>query len=290
MINYPLEIKSHAKWILSGEHSVVRGGKAVAFPLRNYTNSLVFEKSHDFSIVVDQEPFRETVFALLAKASKFLEIPLEKVSGRISITGDIPLKAGLGSSAAICVNIARLFEYHGFCDDAASLARHLEDMFHRKSSGLDIAVALENRPIVFVQNKIVEFLNPKLWPHLVLSYSGEKSVTSHCADIIEKIFLENEKLALELDAQMDSASDLCEYALKNADFEKLKDGITLGDEVFHRWGLYTPSMSIHVAKLLSGGAVAAKPIGSGLGGYILSLWREDPSEFLRSLAQPALVL
>jgi mevalonate kinase len=283
-------MKSHAKWILSGEHSVVRGGKAIAFPLRNYTNSITFDKNTDFSIVTDHESLKKTIFSLLKRASKFLKIPLEKISGRIGVTSNIPLKAGLGSSAAICANIANLFRHCGLCDDAAQLARHLEDKFHQKSSGLDIAVAIENKPVIFEKNKIVEFLKPKFWPHFVLSYSGEKSLTSNCAEIVGKVFLKDENFARELDKQMDLASNLCEDAMKTANFDELKEGVSLSNEVFQRWGLSTPSTSLHIKKLLSGGAAAAKPIGSGLGGYILSLWRENPTEFFNDFSRPYILI
>ncbi|MDR1982421.1 MAG: hypothetical protein LBQ08_01320 [Holosporaceae bacterium] len=277
---------SHAKWILSGEHSVVRGKKAIAFPLKNYKNSITFEKSDHFRISASQEYSKETIMSLLKEASNFLKISLEKISGHIGMKSDIPMKAGLGSSAAICVNIANIFRHFGFCDDVLNLARHLENRFHKKSSGLDVTVVFENKPIIFKENKLSEFLEPGFWPPMILTYSGEKSITSSCATIIGEIFLKNEKLALELDEQMDSASNLCEEALKNSDFYKLKDGITLGGEIFHRWGLCNSSMNLHINKLLSCGARAAKPIGSGLGGYILSLWEENPIKLLNSSSAP----
>jgi mevalonate kinase len=99
---------------------------------------------------------------------------------------------------------------------------------------------------------------------------------------IGKIFQRDKKLAIELDEQMDFASNLCEEALKNSDFCKLKDGINLGGEIFRRWGLCNSSMSEHMNKLLSWGARAVKPIGSGLGGYVLSLWEEDPFDFFHN--------
>lgn len=269
---------SHAKWILSGEHSVVRGGKAIAFPLCNYTNSLTFEKGDDLSIFSSHEHLKETVFSLLEIASSFSNIPLEEIRGRIAVESDIPIKAGLGSSAAICANIVNLFKYLGFCGDALELAKRLENKFHQKSSGLDVTVALENKPVVFHKNRGVEFLKPKFWPCMILTYSGEKSPTSDCISIVREIFLKDEKLALELDEQMNLASELCEHALKNAVFSKLKDGITLGNKVFRGWGLCNDSMSFHMEELLSAGAVAAKPTGSGLGGYVLSLWEKDPPQ------------
>ncbi|MDR2107690.1 MAG: hypothetical protein LBO73_04210 [Holosporaceae bacterium] len=266
------EFRSCAKWILSGEHTVTRGGKALAFPLKKYENRVVFEKSGDRRIVAAEE---NTVARLLDAAAKFSGITPDKVSGHIFVESNIPTKVGFGSSAAICVNIAKLFEHCGACGDVFALARNLENKFHKKSSGLDVAAVLKNKPVVFRNNEVKYFLEPKFQPRLFLTASGETSSTSECARIVEEFFRKNEKLALESDEQMESASDLCEDALKNADFRKLRDGMMLANEVFHRWGLCTPAMSFHMDILRQKGAVAVKPAGSGLGGCILSLWEED---------------
>jgi mevalonate kinase len=244
---------------------------------------MTFRKSEVLRISADRKSSEKTVSSLFKEAAEFLKIPMEKISGDVSMKSDIPMKTGLGSSAAVCVNVANICGHCGMCDDVLGLARHLENKFHRKSSGLDVTVAFENRPIIFEQNKLSEFLYPSFWPPMVLTYSGEKSITHDCVTKIGEIFSNNEKLALELDEQMNSASNLCEEALKRSDFSKLKEGIALGGEVFGRWGLCNSSMSAHMEKLLSSGARAAKPIGSGLGGYILSLWEENPVGILRNL-------
>jgi mevalonate kinase len=267
---------SYAKWILSGEHAVVRGGKAIAFPLRCYKNSIFLEKAKHFSLKHDSENSRSVIVSLMKMASAFTNMPLEKISSEITVNNNIPTKKGLGSSAAVCANIANLFEYHGFGGKLFDLARHLENKFHQNSSGLDVSVALENAPIVFQSNRAVDIIKPAFWPHLALSYSGEESITSNCVKFVQKIFLEDESRALELDSLMNQSADLCESALKNADFEKLRDGINLGCEVFSRWGLCHEPLKHHIDMILSAGAVAAKPIGSGLGGYVLSLWQEAP--------------
>jgi mevalonate kinase len=272
-------ISSPAKWILCGEHSVRRGGKAIAFPLRNFSASIFFKKSDD--LFIEDCYSKDTILTLLKKGCEFLDVPLKKIYGHIRVQSNIPTESGLGSSAALCCGIAKLFRYCGCCgcncsDDVSETAKHLENEFHRQSSGLDVAVILANKPIIFNENKVAEFLKPKFWPHMLITYSGEKSLTSDCVRIADNFFLTDEKAALEADRLMNSATDMCEEAFKNADFDELRDGIMLGNEIFRRWGLHTAATSLQLEKLLSAGAVAAKPIGSGLGGYILSLWKECP--------------
>jgi mevalonate kinase len=270
------KFSSYAKWILSGEHAVIRGGKALAFPLRCYQNSIFFEKSKEFLINLRFNNLKNMVAPLFEIASDFAEIPLAKICGCYTIKSNIPVKMGLGSSAAICANIANIFKYHGYEGEILSLAKRLEDKFHKKSSGLDVAVALKNQAIVFENNKIINSLQPAFWPYLILTYCGKKSSTAYCTTVVQEIFLKNEKLAHELDTLMNQSANMCESAFKTADFGKLRDGIMLGNEVFQRWGLYGDLLKSHVNDLTTAGAVAAKPIGSGLGGYVVSLWHEKP--------------
>jgi mevalonate kinase len=268
-------LTSCAKWILSGEHAVIRGRKALAFPLPNYENSVSLAGGGGFSPEADSEDSRNILVLLFEMASALTGIPLENM-GRIVMICSIPTGVGFGSSAALCANVAKVFKYYGFTGNVLALAKHLEDKFHGKSSGLDVAVALTNKPVIFMNNSIVGFLEPSFWPHLALTYSGESSMTSRCVESVQKIFLNNERLALELDDMMDQASNLCEKGLKNADFCGLRDGIRLACEAFHGWGLCNEPLKRHIDSLLLDGAAAAKPIGSGLGGYVLSLWEEQP--------------
>jgi len=230
---------SYAKWILSGEHAVVRGGKAIAFPLRNYQCSIRYEVSDELNIIYENSDmsYNRTFFEILQKAAESISIGMDKIRGTFFVNNTIQMQSGLGSSAAICANIASIFNYLGFCDDVFSLAKHLEDKFHNKSSGLDISVAITKKPIIFQNNRIMDIFHPSFWPCFILTYSGEKSITTKCFEIVRSVFRRNSTLADELDAMMNHASDLCEAGLKESDFNKLRDGIRLGNESFKGWGL-----------------------------------------------------
>lgn len=276
-----MKFLSHAKWIMSGEHTVVAAGKALAFPLREYESSIEFIPSNKLEICNTnckdyKENFCDVFLSLLRSAAEFAKVDLKKIMGKFIVNSNIKMKSGLGSSAAICVNIAKIFKYLGLWDEVFSLATHLEDKFHGKSSGLDIAVAMSDEAIVFQNNRVSYALKPSFWPYVMLTYSGEESETSKCAEIVKSVAAANPKLAKSLHSDMNAASNLCESGLKNSSFADLRDGIQLCDKVFRGWGLYNNALASHIDFLLSSGAAAAKPIGSGLGGFVLSLWKEKP--------------
>lgn len=307
---YKMKFCSHAKWIMAGEHTVVRGGKALAFPLHNLSLNLEWVPASSLEICDISLDLAETFLQLLRSASDFCGIDFGKILGKFSVRSNIPMKSGLGSSAALCLNLARLFEYFGFCsqDAITQLAVHIENILHGKSSGLDIAVAASGKGVVFEHNRIQKFIdsfsspdsvsfidsvdftdstapfakNHTYHPRIVLSYSGEQSSTAKCAALVQDLIQKDPKKAADLDFLMNDGANLCESGLINDCFDDLKKGINSCNEAFRGWGLYNSALEHHAQLLFNAGAVAVKPIGSGLGGFMLSLW-DAPSPIANSL-------
>ena len=267
--------EAHAKWIMCGEHTVVRGGKALAFPLRYFVCTLHANLSSE--CIFDNSKNRNYIQALIERAAEFCGVSL-KIMPHIRVNSDIPSRVGFGSSAAICVSMARFFEALGVTDDALGLGRYLEHYFHGKSSGLDIAVILHNKPIVFENNQVIGHLTIKHFPIIMLTYSGKQSSTLHCMHVLRQAVGEGTRTAERLDQQMNDASELCEIGLQERDIDSLKKGINLGLETFRSWNLCDDTIEKHIEMLFANGALAAKPIGAGLGGYIMSLWSSMPDK------------
>jgi mevalonate kinase len=86
-------------------------------------------------------------------------------------------------------------------------------------------------------------------------------------------------LGKKLDQQMTQSVELCERALALDEAEGLKvlkQGMDLALDSFEQWGLTRGSVQDHLQMLRTAGAYAVKPTGSGDGGYILSLWENQP--------------
>jgi len=50
---------------------------------------------------------------------------------------------------------------------------------------------------------------------------------------------------------------------------------SLAAQVFESWGLVTDKMRATMGELGQKGALVSKPTGSGLGGYMISIWKEE---------------
>src|SRR5687768_1294377 len=103
------ETKVPGKWVLSGEHAVLRGATAVALPHPEFSLSLKFDDRATDGFRIDQTFLSPELSVLLEGwIHEIFDQHSEKIpSGLLTIQSTIPMGAGLGSSAALCVGLAR---------------------------------------------------------------------------------------------------------------------------------------------------------------------------------------
>lgn len=281
--------QSHGKWILAGEHSVLRGSPALSFPVFSYTMKLRYISGVETGVETygeNSELLKEFTQALLKRSLELLK--KDSLNGHLILENSIPIGTGLGASAALAVNLAKFFHHLGWLKEEKlfDFARDLEAIAHGKSSGLDIATILKSSGLLFYQkqkkNQPWDVVNPQWKPHLYLSYSGEPGMTADCVKKVEKIIKSDKAQGKKFDEVMQESVLQCKEALqtdfsKNS-FQKLQEGIDKANSCFEFWKLYTPMMEKTSSDLRANGAASVKPVGSGGGGYLLSLWHEAPSQ------------
>ena len=126
-------------------------------------------------------------------------------------------------------------------------------------------------------------------PQWFLSHSGHKGITKECVHKVQSWGAENPEEFEKLDLQMKRSVELCMKALlSNQDhgMPLLVEALDMANDCFSKWGLVSAPLKDHMARLREAGALAMKPTGSGLGGYVLSLWKHTPEvsgiEFLKA--------
>ncbi len=295
-------IKTTGKWILAGEHAVLRGSPALVFPLESRTLELTYdgpsslpkESPEDLTLALSGEFGQELqilFWGVLEKACELRQLSRNHFTGRVRVHSEIPVGAGLGASAALCVAVSSWLAYLHLIEEneVVEFSRNLENLFHGESSGVDIAVAYAGRALRFQRGQAPTNLTVNWKPRLYISYSGQRGVTLECVNQVKKLHATQPERAQLLDQKMRRSVELCEESLVlNAEtgFQVLAGAMTDAAETFHQWGLVDAAPQAHIEWLQGKGAVAVKPTGSGKGGFILSLWRTEPPADIRERLIP----
>ncbi len=290
----PFTTETYGKWILAGEHAVLRGCPALAFPLTSRHIKLDFRpgtQTLDVRFEGEHGADLKLLFhGVIESAMKQLCIT-QPLLGSFVLHSTLPVGTGLGASAALCGAVARWCHAQSWIgdDQIYEFARRLEDLFHGESSGVDLAVSLSGQGIRFIRNGEQKVIQTKWWPHLYLSYCGQRGMTSECVAKVKRLFETHSELAEKLDRQMHESVSQAERALTSTEsvgFPLLKESLEQARACFEQWGLCNGDLAAHIHTLIEAGAVAAKPTGSGGGGFVLSLWSHKPPVSLQALLVP----
>ncbi len=286
------ETTTYGKWILAGEHAVVRGHAALVFPvkekklmLRYVAASSSLSADYSGSSGADMQLL---FWSVIEHGMQLLGHSLNQLGGHFHLESSIPVGVGMGASAALCVAMGRWFCAQRLLDieQCHIFAKELEHLFHGKSSGLDVAGVAAQGGVHF-QAGVSTPLKQVIQPKCFLSSCNQIGITSHCIQQVQNLWDKEPELAKHLDLQMAKAVEEARFAIEqggNEAIENLAQAINKAADCFIRWGLVSESLQQHMNRLIAGGALAVKPTGSGGGGFVLSLWDRQPPEELDLLA------
>ena len=273
--------KIYSKVILSGEHSVLRGGYSVVAPNKNYFLEYDLEKSDSFEIELleDIKPYELLFLGLVESALGLSNAKREDLKVKAFVSSIVPLGEGLGGSAALCVFVARMFLFSGILkeDEVFSFAHEIENVFHGQSSGLDVAGCMTDK-IILYQRGVKEILELDIKLQgcvFTIHQTGEKGETKDCIEQVLKLRGEDKNLFNSLDDQMSEASLKLQKGLEENNIESLVKSFKETSEIFKSWRLLPDLIKSQMNDLESKGALATRLTGSGLGGCIIALWSAE---------------
>jgi mevalonate kinase len=277
------------KWVLAGEHSVLRGATAIALPHPQLGLTLRFKTiqgENRFSVeppdagVLMEELLNSVADAWQAQGRSFM-----KPTGQLEIDSTIPIGAGLGSSAALCVALTEWMADPLSIPPSQKLefATHLEHRFHGRSSGMDVAVIALKEPISFVMGREIRSVGISKLPKFTFHDTGLRTRTSECVLRVEKFREEVPAVALRVDESMGTASRVAMEGLIRYDSGETQEGLSLiqqgmkqARECFYSWQLVPGQAKRMEEDLLKQGALAVKMTGAGGGGMLVALWPDHP--------------
>lgn len=275
------------KIILLGEHAVVYGYPALAAALdRGVTMDAVPTTKGGMRLHIPA--WNATVKAdddsLLARCLCAIADALSLGRPELSLVGDaqIPHGAGLGSSAALAVAIARaMLEWKKQPADPATLAHAAnasETLVHGKPSGVDVALAITGGLGVFRRSSGLVPLKradgrtaPSI--RVVVGPSGQPRSTG---DMVNKVAqATGERPADQRLSELGGLCDTGTAALLGGDLPALGAAMNRAHEVLADLGVSTPLLDELCTKARELGAHGAKLTGAGGGGAVIALVPRD---------------
>ena len=270
------ETRVPGKWLLTGEHSVIRGVPSIAMPHPELSLSLRYMPSES---AFEMSPASALIFIKEAFAQAKIQMPAQ---GKLSIESSIPEGAGLGSSAALCVALTRWISEPAAIqkEDLPAFATKLENYFHGQSSGVDVAVVSAAEPLQYIRGQGVKAIGLKSLPRFTFYDTNLRAKTSECVAQVEAYLKANLEAGQKSDERMREASRLALEGLKSYDsghhefgLQQIASAMNQANESFLEWKLVPESVIELQHKILREGALAVKLTGAGKGGMLVALWR-----------------
>ncbi|MBS7628144.1 mevalonate kinase [Candidatus Bathyarchaeota archaeon] len=274
------EASAPGKVILLGEHFVVFGKPALVMALdrRARVRVKLLElqadniKVHSLNIPnaspAELQPIKEAAI----KAMEFLGL---RKGLEITVNSDIPISAGLGSSAAVSVAtiaaVGGLFGVRFTKEDLCRLALEAERLVHKNPSGIDPTIATYGGILLFEKGKPPEPVKLDLDFQLIIGNTG---IARSTGEMVAKVGLLQLYYPEIFESLLEGVHRLvleALEALRASDLEGLGRLFNVNHGLLSAIGVSDISLERLVYAARAAGAFGAKLTGGGGGGCMIAL-------------------
>jgi mevalonate kinase len=274
--------RAPGKVILLGEHAVVYGQPALALPLdRGVTVTCTPASKLE---LIDPPPTgAEALLEALGEVATAL-----KTTAGVRITSELPLGAGLGSSAAVAVAATRaLASLAGRTlseDEVLAFAEGMERSFHGRPSGVDHTTCLVARPLRFQRGTPNQVTPIQVGSFaLVISHAGARATNTRERVLALRDRHEREPQSLEpLFSEVGALVEQAQGAVLHGRLAELGSAMNRNQEILAELGMSTARIDVICARMRELGARGAKLTGAGGGGAVIAV-HPDPEALAESL-------
>jgi mevalonate kinase len=265
------------KVILLGEHAVVYGHPALTGAIAegvHVVNNAPSGTLHipewnviiDPSVASDERPLTQAYRALLAT------LGIERPTPGFNVSFEVPAGAGLGSSAAMAIALAR-----GLCElcrvDEGRIpdaAMAWETVIHGRPSGLDHTLSAQGGFGVFTRKNGLSRVSAKPI-ELVVGQSGKQRDTKARVARVAELYAERPD---EVDARFNAIAELVErgrVAVESCALGELGEAMSENQRHLAALECSCPEIERMCAIAEEAGAIGAKLTGGGGGGCVIAL-------------------
>lgn len=286
------------KVILFGEHAVVYGRPAIAAPVSEARVRVEVTPGEREGIFVEAEDTGEAFWLREAEEGNPLALAVQLTLDalalgsspalRVHIQSDLPIAAGLGSSAAVSVAMIRGLSAHLgrelSAERQSAMAYQVEELHHGTPSGIDNTVIAYGQPVRFQKGSPPTVFTVPAPFRLIIADTGLPSPTGDAVAGVRSRWL---KTRARYERLFDEIGDLVETAHRAIAAGRPSELGTLLDRnqrLLEELEVSHPRLQELIAVARAAGAEGAKLSGGGEGGNMIALVRPtDASEVAAAL-------
>ncbi|ENZ5544555.1 mevalonate kinase [Enterococcus hirae] len=282
MANYG-QGESNGKIILMGEHAVVYGEPAIAFPFQaakvvaslneHITSSgdqLV--SSYYTGILRDTPHSLKNIKQLVFNLKKELQI---EQSLELTIHSTIPAERGMGSSAAVATAVTRAF--YDYLEQPLSREQLLtnvqisEKIAHGNPSGIDAAATSSLEPIYFVKGHPFDYFSLNIDAFLIVADTGIKGQTRAVVKDVAHLFEKDQQKVGQKIQQLGYLTRQAKKAIVKNNPEHLAQAMNEAQLILKNLTISNDFLDVLIETARDSGALGAKLTGGGRGGCMIAL-------------------
>lgn len=290
-----MKVKASApgKVILFGEHSVVYGGSAVVLAIDKKV-TVVAELRNDDAIRIDASTlglsglFRGTKYTpilgdfrasdklkpIVVAVRSFEEKTHVKKGINLTVTSDLPIAVGLGSSAATAVAtvaaINEIYETALSSEEISLLALESEKAVHGNPSGIDNTIACYGGGLVYDRQLGTQRLSDLEDLPLIIGNTGTPRSTGKLVAKVAEMRKTNKVMDLVISC-MSQVAQLGKEALLKHDYVRVGELMNINHGLLWALGVSSKQLDNLVNAALEAGALGAKLTGAGGGGCMIAM-------------------
>jgi mevalonate kinase len=284
--------KGYGKTILFGEHFVVYGLPSIVSALGAYTTADIKVVKGNGWTVNDERPatpgYKEQKYneakQSIANIINHLKVDTEKQRLEISFAGDLIAASGVGASAAQCTSLARALSetFNLNLDDEKvnEAAYEGEKAYHGTPSGIDNTASTYGGLIWFVRNlgagkNTIDLLHPPRKMLIVIANSGITATTAEVVADVRRLREENPEKFEKIFGAYRKLVEAAKKALLKGDIATVGSLMSQNHKMLQQITVSGEINDELVEIALENGAIGAKLTGTGRGGLVIGLAKNE---------------